>query len=78
MCIEYVDYAVEVECPYGEFGPWSHCSVTCGAGTQHRSRFLQWAPKSGDSECTEMEDKEERACSAAPCPGQNLRFCALV
>ena len=56
---------------YSDFGAWSDCSVTCGEGTQTRSRSCtNPAPAHGGDDCTGLGDAEEsQSCNVAECPG---------
>jgi hypothetical protein len=62
-------------CDWGEYGPWSLCSVTCGEGTQHRSRQQLFAPKSfefnnnnnNNNKCDSNEQIDKRKCQIGPC-----------
>ena len=50
-------------CPeWSEWSEWSQCSVTCGEGTQTRTRHC-----TGDGECP-GEDRESRECKDRTCP----------
>ncbi|XP_061173455.1 uncharacterized protein LOC133182624 [Saccostrea echinata] len=56
-----------VDGSWGDWGDWSSCSVTCGNGTQHRSRVCNNpAPDNGGLACsdssTESENCNERIC----------------
>ncbi|XP_035691280.1 hemicentin-1-like [Branchiostoma floridae] len=62
-----------VSCPvdggWSEWNPWSDCSVTCGVGTQTRSRTCtNPAPADGGADC-EGDDEETQDCnSGVSCP----------
>ncbi|XP_063677768.1 SCO-spondin-like [Bolinopsis microptera] len=52
---------------WSEFGEWSECSVTCGGGSQSRSRSCSNpAPEKGGADC-DGDDSESQACNADPC-----------
>ena len=61
---------------YTPWGDWEECSVTCGAGSQSRSRSCtDPSPEHGGPTCLEQglgEATESQACNADPCPGSLL------
>ena len=63
---------------YTPWGDWEECSVTCGAGSQSRSRSCtDPSPEHGGPTCLEQglgEATEDQACDAGPCPGNNFTF----
>ena len=63
---------------YTSWGDWEECSVTCGKGSQRRSRSCtDPSPKHGGPTCIEQglgEATEDQPCNAGPCPGNNLAF----
>ena len=66
--------AVGCNCDGVEWGEWSPCPVTCGAGIITRGRGCR-GPQNGGSACTTAEIKQQK-----PCPGRTgsgLRRCPL-
>ena len=63
---------------YTPWGNWSACSVSCGEGSQRRSRSCtNPPPRHGGPTCLEQglgEATEDQACNARPCPGNNVTF----
>ena len=61
---------------YTPWGDWEECSVTCGAGSQSRSRSsTDPSPEHGGTTFLEQglgEATEDQACDAGPCPGNNF------
>jgi hypothetical protein len=55
-----------VDCVWSAFGAWSGCSVTCGMGTQTRSRMLQSTQSCGGS-CP-GNAMESQPCMQPVCP----------
>jgi len=53
-----------VHCDVGTYGGWSACSVTCGGGTQSRTRS-HVAPKHGGIACPATA--ESQSCNTTPC-----------
>ena len=56
---------------WGEWSSWAYCPVTCGGGTQGRTRVCDNpAPQFGGSDCTMdgSSDLETQACNENPCP----------
>ena len=53
-----------------EYGEWSDCSVTCGNGTETRSREIEVDPVSPGQECPVLI--ESRPCSKGLCPGDDI------
>lgn len=57
-----------------EWKAWSRCSVTCGGGTQTRSRTCtNPPPQHGGEDCT-GENEEMRSCNEFPCPSKYPSF----
>lgn len=49
---------------------WSTCTVSCGGGTQTRSRSCsEPVPVNGGAECV-GHDTESQPCSSQDCPGE--------
>lgn len=64
---------------WGEWGPWTVCSVTCGLGQMSRSRNCDNPkPDPQGQDCVGIGEETE-ACNLSPCPGQlNIRNFLLV
>jgi len=60
------DDCVDVNCEVSDFGEWSECSVSCGEGTQSRTRTITQDPLLNGTACPELE--ETRACNTQDCP----------
>jgi len=53
---------------WSDFSDWSECSVTCGGGSQSRSKSCSNpAPAFGGAGC-DGDDSESRDCNVGPCP----------
>ena len=59
-------HACPVNCQQGPYGPWSQCTHTCGAGTQHSSRSVTTAPAHGGHAC--YTPSRQRTCTVIECP----------
>ena len=55
------------ECVYGEYGKWSRCSASCGAGVTARWRAVLVKPDWPPNACRDREQKKQ--CHEAPCVG---------
>ena len=53
---------------WGDYGDWTACSVTCGEGTQTRTRE-QTMPQSGNGAACVGEATETQSCNENACPG---------
>lgn len=52
-------------CAFSEWGAWSACNATCGAGTQSRVRYAQfYTPQCAASQAP---TQAVQSCEAAPC-----------
>lgn len=56
-----------VNCIWGDWLPWNGCSVTCGEGTQDRTRVEVVSAQYGGTAC-EGSNREWRACDVEICP----------
>ena len=55
---------------WGEYSDWSSCTVTCGGGTQSRSRSCSNPlPAYGGKGCS-GETTENKLCGSENCPGK--------
>ena len=60
-----------VDGSWSGWGEWSPCSVTCGNGTQQRSRVCnEPAPDNGGLDCPDS-GTENRTCTEKTCPGND-------
>jgi hypothetical protein len=57
--------ACAINCKFGDFSKWTACTLSCGTGSQKRSRATT-EPQNGGKACPHAA--ETRACNAAPCP----------
>ena len=53
-----IPYTFSVNCEWKEWTAWESCSVTCGNGTQKRTRTPYIAAKYGGLECDGIWHKE--------------------
>merc|ERR1719498_1011430 len=58
-------FSCPVDCVIGAWSSWPACSVSCGAGSQTRTRSIT-QPQFGGATCPSAEDA--RQCNAHPCP----------
>jgi len=59
--------ACPVDCVWGLWGSWTHCTKTCGGGKSTRSRAKVKEAMDGGHDCI-GEGHLERDCNAQPCP----------
>jgi hypothetical protein len=55
-----------VDCVLGEYGDWGACSVSCGSGSETRTRELTTAAAHGGMACGNADD--DRVCEREVCP----------
>ena len=58
-----------VDCKWGQWTIWGHCSEPCGGGVQHRNRIIIEEAANGGAEC-KGSNEESRFCNESPCPGK--------
>ena len=54
------------DCQLSGWAPWSGCTVSCGTGSESRSRTVLVHPMFGGASCGSMA--EERSCETQSCP----------
>ena len=59
-----------VDCK-SSWGHWSHCSKSCGGGSQIRSRNILRIAKYGGKKCN-GSNKDKRVCNKRKCPGTSI------
>ena len=73
MLVVYVTYLelliFTVNCVWGAWNAWETCSVTCGCGTQDRSRAKTQEAENGGNECA-GNATETQVCNSALCSGK--------
>jgi len=55
-----------VDCAVREWSTWSDCSISCGNGTQTRTRNVAYSSNFGGAQCPPLVD--EVPCNTDPCP----------
>jgi hypothetical protein len=63
--------ACPVNCVEASWSSWGACSVTCGGGSQSRSRVSQ-QPQHGGTACGPSSESQQ--CGASPCPSAGVVF----
>ena len=56
-----------VNCLWGSYSAWSTCSVTCGTGTQTRTRYITTHEENGGTACS-GDSIETQQVSCGTCP----------
>ena len=59
-----------VDCTWGAWTAWDSCDVTCGGGTQNRSRVQEAAEENGGAPCLPADATETQDCNTNCCPGE--------
>lgn len=55
------------DCLWGDWGPFSACTVTCGGGQMHRHRSIAKEAQNGGLPCAEGDTVQLRPCSIQKC-----------
>ena len=61
-----ISYLV-LDCKWGSYGAWTGCTVTCGGGSQTRTRTVETSAANGGSDCT-GDASVTRDCNTSACP----------
>lgn len=58
---------------WGQWSEWKDCSVTCGGGSQTRSRQCNNpAPSNGGQVCFGISTDKRYGCNSQDCPGMSI------
>lgn len=58
-CHDFKEYCGVYDCQVGEWGDWSPCSSSCGAGTQERKRSVLRAESNGGVSCPDLHQTKQ-------------------
>ncbi|XP_023179694.2 uncharacterized protein LOC111605416 [Drosophila hydei] len=79
-CDDFKDHCGVLDCQVGDWGAWSDCDKSCGAGMTTRTRQVLQAAQNGGKHCPSLLQK--RACQGYRCHGHRdkkiLREMALL
>ena len=67
---EFYLFLSKVNCSWATWSAWGSCDVTCGGGTQGRTREVATPAENGGSACNPVDSKETRNCNTDCCPGK--------
>ena len=56
---------------WGNWENWDTCTVTCGNGTQSRSRTCNNPTPSNGGKACQGRTKDKQICNLNTCPGKN-------
>ncbi|CAD7963513.1 unnamed protein product [Amoebophrya sp. A25] len=56
-----------IDCVWGEWAPWSDCSVSCDGGQKTRDRNIAISPRNGGKLCEARAKSEVAPCSTQHC-----------
>ena len=70
-------YFLQVNCRWGNWSAWESCSVTCGGGSQERSRGVVQRPQNGGRKC-EGRSTDVRSCGTLSCELQGDKITPLA
>ena len=62
-----VDSVNKVDGRWGDWGPWSTCTKSCGGGQEERTRRCNNPAPYGDGANCVGNNKETRDCNVEPC-----------
>ena len=60
----------KVDCTWTSWTAWDSCDVTCGGGTQSRSRVQDAPAENGGADCLPADATETQDCNTNCCPGE--------
>ncbi|XP_073835199.1 somatomedin B and thrombospondin type 1 domain containing protein vexed [Musca autumnalis] len=80
-CTDFKDHCGVLDCQVGDWGQWSECNASCGAGVMTRSRKVLQPAQNGGKHCPTLLQK--RGCQGFRCHGHHhdkkiLRETALL
>ena len=71
-------FYISVDGSWSKWNSWANCDVTCGGGTQKRSRSCsEPSPQYGGTFC-EGDDSVERTCNKNHCPSMMFMLIRLL
>ena len=59
-----------VDCTWDTWSAWGSCDVTCGGGTQERTRVQDSPAENGGAACEAVDATDTQNCSTNGCPGK--------
>ena len=62
----YLIHLFIVNCVWASWSSWSTCSITCGTGTQSRSRRIQSLQQNGGTCTGDVMETRQEDCGACP------------
>ena len=63
-----------VDCDWGNFGPWTACTKTCGSGKRLRFRVIERYESNGGASCDADHNIQEQNCNNDSCPTPGKYF----
>jgi len=63
-----------VDCAWGDWKEWNHCTKSCGGGQRQRYRHVAQPARNSGKPCTAESSIDTAACSTEPCV-ENQTYC---